>query len=98
GAHGGEVRGRIWLDGHEYTPTTPSEARGAGLVILPDERKAGAIFAQLGVDANTTVSALERVSRWGWIDRDSERDAARALMARTRVRAAAPEIAIQTLS
>ena len=98
GAHGGEVRGRVWLDGHEYTPTTPSEARGAGLVILPEERKRDGIFPQLGVDANTTLSALGRVSRWGWIDRERERDAARTLMARTRVRSATPEVPIQTLS
>jgi len=98
GAHGGEVRGRVWLDGHEYTPTTPSDARDAGLVILPEERKRDGIFPQLGVDANTTVSALERVSRWGWIYRARERDAARTLMARTRVRAATPEVPIQTLS
>ncbi len=98
GAHGGDVRGRVWLDGREYTPKTPSDARESGLVILPEERKRDGIFPQLGVDENTTMSALERVSRWGWIDAAKERDAARTLMVRTRVRAASPRAPIQTLS
>jgi len=98
GAHSGEVRGRIWLDGREYAPRTPTAARDAGLVLLPEERKSDGIFPQLGVDRNITMSALERVSRWGWIDRSGDAHESSALMQRTGVRAASPQVAIGTLS
>ncbi|MFN8669993.1 MAG: ATP-binding cassette domain-containing protein [Gemmatimonadaceae bacterium] len=98
GAHSGEVRGRIWLDGREYAPRTPTAARDAGLVLLPEERKSDGIFPQLGVDRNITMSALERVSRWGWIDRAGDAHESSALMQRTGVRAASPQVAIGTLS
>ena len=98
GAHGGAVRGRIWLDGREYEPSTPTRARDAGVVLLPEERKGDGIFPQLGVDRNVTMSALERVSRWGWIDRGADAREAGALLARTAVRAASPNVPIATLS
>lgn len=98
GAHSGHVRGRIWLDGREYAPSTPTHARDAGLVLLPEERKSDGIFPQLGVDRNITMSALERVSRWGWIDRAGDAREASTLMQRTGVRAASPQVAIGTLS
>lgn len=98
GAHGGEIAGRVWLDGHEYVPSAPSQARDKGVVLLPEERKRDGIFPQLGVDSNTTISALERVSRWGWIDGNAERANVASLMSRTRVRAASPQMPMQTLS
>ena len=98
GAHGGEVRGRLWLDGREYAPRTPTHARDEGLVLLPEERKSAGIFPQLRVDHNITMSSLERVSRWGWIDRAHETGEAAGLMKRTGVRAASASVAISTLS
>jgi len=98
GAHPGKVRGRVQLDGKNYTPRTPAEAGAAGLVILPEERKADGIFPRLGVDRNITAAGLRRVSRLGVVDRAAERRAATDLMTRTGVRAARPDVAIGTLS
>ncbi|MBC7894040.1 MAG: ATP-binding cassette domain-containing protein [Cytophagaceae bacterium] len=98
GAHGGEVQGRVWLDGHEYRPTTPADARDRGLVLLPEERKADGILPSQSLDRNLTISALERVSRWGWIDEGSHRREALALRERSGVRAASGEVSMATLS
>ncbi|MFP5353617.1 MAG: ATP-binding cassette domain-containing protein [Gemmatimonadota bacterium] len=98
GAHGATVRGRIWLDGREYEPRTPTAARDAGMVMLPEERKEDGIFPQLGVDRNITMSALERVSRWGWIAAREEAAAVSSLMQRTGVRAASAAVPMATLS
>ncbi len=93
-----EVSGRIRLNGTDYVPLTPAEARERGLVLLPEERKTQGIFPQLGVEQNITVSALGGVSRLGWIRRGRERDAAGELMRGTNVRAASPAVPIGTLS
>jgi ABC-type sugar transport system ATPase subunit/ribose/xylose/arabinose/galactoside ABC-type transport system permease subunit len=92
------AHGRIRLGGRDYVPTTPAAARDAGLVLLPEERKAHGIFPRLGVDRNVTVSRLESVSRLGWVDRAGERNAAQRMMAVTGVRAASASVPIETLS
>lgn len=98
GAHPGRVSGTIAIDGTRYSPQTPAQARDAGLVMLPEERKADAIFPQLGVDRNITISALDRLSRFGVLSGEGERQAAAGLIAQTGVRAAHPEVPIGTLS
>jgi ABC-type sugar transport system ATPase subunit/ribose/xylose/arabinose/galactoside ABC-type transport system permease subunit len=98
GAHERPVSGRIFVADREYSPSGPAAARDAGLVLLPEERKSQAIFADLPVSANVTVSALEKVSRLGWIDAPREREAVSRLMAETGVRAASASVPIATLS
>jgi len=93
-----DVSGRIRLDGRVYVPATPAQARDAGLMLLPEERKADGIFPRLGVQPNITMSSLGKVSRLGWIDRTKEGNEATRLMRGTGVRAASPSVPIQTLS
>src|SRR5262249_874529 len=76
GAIEGRVTGSGRIAGRDYSPSTPFEARRAGLVLLPEERKSQAIFPELGVGENVTLGALEKVSRLGWIDRSAQRGAA----------------------
>ncbi len=93
-----EVRGRILLDGKDHVPANPADAREAGLVLLPEERKADGILPRLSVQQNITIAALGRVSRRGWIDRKAERREAERLMRDTGVRAATLSVPIATLS
>jgi ABC-type sugar transport system ATPase subunit/ribose/xylose/arabinose/galactoside ABC-type transport system permease subunit len=92
------VSGRLWLEGQHYVPLTPAEARDAGMVLLPEERKADGILPRLPVAHNVTLAALGRVSRLGWIRGPQERREAQRMMRGTGVRAAGPWVPIQTLS
>jgi ABC-type sugar transport system ATPase subunit/ribose/xylose/arabinose/galactoside ABC-type transport system permease subunit len=93
-----EVSGRIRLEGTDYVPASPAEARRRGLVLLPEERKTDGIFPRLGVKENITISALERLSPWGWIDGARERLEAERAMEVAGVRAARPSAPIASLS
>jgi ribose transport system permease protein len=66
--------------------------------MLPEERKADGILPRLPLRHNLTVSALERVSRAGWISGAAERDAATRLAAESGVRSAGLEVAMASLS
>ena len=92
------VTGTVRLSGREYRPSTPADARRAGLVLLPEERKAQAIFPDLGVGENVVIGALEKLGRAGWIDRGKARAAAEKGLRETGVRAASPATPIATLS
>ncbi len=92
------VKGRIRLDGRAYVPVSPADARDAGLVMLPEERKASGILPSRSVAENVTISALGRVSRLGWIGHRREREDAARLISDAGVRAASPFVAMNTLS
>ncbi|HEY1435438.1 MAG TPA: ATP-binding cassette domain-containing protein [Thermoanaerobaculia bacterium] len=98
GALEAEVSGIVRVAGRDYRPVDPAAARAAGLVLLPEERKAQAIFPDLTVGRNVTVGALEKVSPFGWIDGAREKEAAARGMRETGVRAASPSAPISTLS
>ena len=98
GALDGRVEGRITLADREYRPRDPAAARRAGVMLLPEERQTQAIFPDLSVRANVTMSALERISRTGFVRTSKEGEAAGDLMRRTGVRAASDLAAIGTLS
>lgn len=92
------VSGRIRLDGQPYQPISPAEARAAGLVMLPEERKMQGILPKHSVRANVSISSLPQVSKAGFIDRARERDAVAGFTRATGVRAASDAVAIETLS
>jgi len=93
------VTGRVRVGGSDRIPADPVAARKAGLVLLPEERKAQAIFPDLAVSENVTLPALSRVSRFGWwIERRRAREAAERSMRETGVRAASGSVPIATLS
>jgi ABC-type sugar transport system ATPase subunit/ribose/xylose/arabinose/galactoside ABC-type transport system permease subunit len=98
GALEADVSGSVRVAGRDGLPADPAAARDAGLVLLPEERKAQAIFPDLGVGENVTLPTLERVSRLGWIHGRRQRAAAEAGLRETGVRAPSFRTPIGTLS
>jgi ABC-type sugar transport system ATPase subunit/ribose/xylose/arabinose/galactoside ABC-type transport system permease subunit len=92
------ITGRIVLDGRHYVPVTPAEARDAGMVILPEERKTDGILPRLSVADNITIGALGSLSRGGLLRRGAIHEAAERMMRGTGVRAASTDVPIQALS
>ena len=79
-------------------PSHPAEARAAGLVLLPEERKSQAIFPDLSVAENVLMGELDRVGAAGFVSRRRSAEASSRLMADTGVRAASSSVPIATLS
>jgi ribose transport system ATP-binding protein len=52
--------GKVFLDGKETRFRGPLDAIGAGLVYLPEERKAEGIFPLLSIAENTALPSLDR--------------------------------------
>jgi ribose transport system ATP-binding protein len=52
--------GRVLLDGRETLFRSPLDAIGAGLVYLPEERKAEGIFPLLSIAENTVIPSFDR--------------------------------------
>jgi ABC-type sugar transport system ATPase subunit len=92
------VTGSVRVGTHDGIPAHPADARDAGLVLLPEERKSQAIFPDLSVAENTLMGELSRVGTAGFVSSGRAADASKRLMSDTGVRAASPAVPIATLS
>jgi ribose transport system ATP-binding protein len=72
--------GRVVCRGKKLTLISTHESVGAGMMLLPGDRKREALMGVLGVRVNTTVQSLRRFSRFGVLRRRAERDAVQGLV------------------
>ena len=69
-----------------------------GVGLVPEDRKRHGLVLPMRVRENVTLPILSRFSRWGWVARRRERDAASRFCDRLRVRAPGPEAVTAGLS
>jgi ABC-type sugar transport system ATPase subunit len=94
GARGG---GRVTVAGHEVAASLRARV-DAGLVLVPEERKAEGLVLRLPVRVNTTLADLRSVAPHGWLDRDAERAVFEHERERLGIRASGPEQVTAELS
>jgi ribose transport system ATP-binding protein len=88
--------GRIELDGHSLLPRSPVEAIGAGLALVPEDRKTQGLVLDLSVRENITLARVP--ARIGVIERRRERHLVSELIARLKIRTRDMEQAVRMLS
>ncbi|MCG8174542.1 sugar ABC transporter ATP-binding protein [Brenneria goodwinii] len=74
--------GNIALNGKAIAPRSPRQMLKAGVAYFPSDRGAEGLALNRSVRENTLLAALDlpRFSRFGWINRRAEREAATAAM------------------
>jgi ribose transport system ATP-binding protein len=72
------VSGTIEVDGRPLNGASPAAALKAGIGFVPEERKTDGIFLGLGTSTNISLPILDRLQRFGLIDRRQEREAVHA--------------------
>ena len=65
--------GRIYIEGKEVQIGSPRDALKAGLGLVPEDRQLQGLVLLMAVSENITLPGLDRISRWGVINRNSER-------------------------
>jgi L-arabinose transport system ATP-binding protein len=78
--------GRVEVAGRALSGRGPREAIAAGLVYVPEERKADGIFAERSVLENGSVAVLRQLSPWRFVRRSEERRTVAALCRSIRVK------------
>jgi ABC-type sugar transport system ATPase subunit len=94
GAGDGDV---VSVGGRRVAPSLRARV-DAGVVLVPEERKAEGLVLRLPVSENTTLADLGSVARHGFIDRGAERAAFAAERERLAIRASGPEQVTAELS
>jgi ribose transport system ATP-binding protein len=69
------LRGEICVDGQLKQISGPAAASKAGinLALIPEDRKTEGLILPMSVGDNTTLSTIDRIARFGLIDRKRER-------------------------
>ena len=78
--------GKICIDGIELKISEPRDAVRAGLVYVPEERKADGIFAERSVMENASIAILRRISPYRLIKKAEERKIVSDFAKRMRVK------------
>ena len=90
--------GRVVCDGKELSLISTHEAVGAGIMLLPGDRKREALMTVLGVRVNATIQALRRFSVAGFLERRKERRTVDDLVQRLEIRTPSLEQPVEFLS
>lgn len=78
--------GRVVCDGKELSLVTTHEPVGAGMMMLPGDRKREALMGVLGVRVNATIQSLRKFTRFGFLRRRAERKAVLELVDQLEIR------------
>jgi ribose transport system ATP-binding protein len=90
--------GRASCNGNQLDTKSPLAALRSGVVLLSGDRAGESLFPVLSVRVNTTIQALRRVGRWGFLRRRRERRTVNDLARRLDIRMASVEQPVQSLS
>jgi ribose transport system ATP-binding protein len=90
--------GRVVCDGKELSLISTHEAVGAGMMLLPGDRRREALMSVLGVKVNATIPALRRFSVFGLLRRRSERRTVTDLVRQLEIRTPSLEQPVEFLS
>src|SRR6185436_15628137 len=65
--------GQLLVDGRSVAITGPGVAkrREIGMALIPEDRKTEGLMLPMSVRENLSFAALDRLSRWGIVDRDA---------------------------
>jgi len=83
-------RGRIFVDGRELHIGSPSEAVGAGLALIPEDRQRAGLATLLPIASNVTMASLPSVSHFGYLDLAAERRVSADYVQRLRIKCDSP--------
>lgn len=90
--------GQVWRDGQILPLGSIGAAMGAGIGLVPEDRKRQGLVLPLNCRENLTLAALGRLTRGGWLGRAREERVAEEFRQRLRVKTASMETVVGSLS
>src|SRR5262249_10334199 len=90
--------GSITIHDRPFHPSAPRQAIGAGLALVPEDRRLEGLMMHMSVLQNTTLAALRRYQAARFVRSYAQRTAFTRRPERLALRSAGPDIAVSTLS
>src|SRR5262249_33468232 len=90
--------GNILLKDTLLQPRSPREAVEAGLALVPEDRKTQGLFLEQSIRSNITLSSLDKLTRFGVIQRDPEMETIKRAQRELSITMGSPELEAKYLS
>ncbi|WP_435135952.1 sugar ABC transporter ATP-binding protein [Actinacidiphila sp. bgisy144] len=90
--------GTVEVEGSAMHRRSPAAAIRAGVVMLPEDRKAEGVIPNLSVRENISLAALPRLSRAGLVSQAKQDEIVTFFMERLRIKASGPDQKVGDLS
>ena len=90
GLYPDDAQGHIYIDGHLANIQSPADAMRQGLALAPEDRKKEGLILPMSIAANTSLSSMNAVERFGLIS--PQREAAHVNNAIARFKVKTPSI------
>lgn len=72
--------GRVYLEGSEVRIKNPTDARDAGIILLPEDRQKTGLILSWGLGRNVTLPILDKFVHKGFLNEKEERSLAKQLL------------------
>jgi ribose transport system ATP-binding protein len=82
------ISGRIEVNGRQIALCSPRDALGAGIALVPEDRKTEGLMLAMSIRDNLTLAILRGLARFGVLRERAERTAAHEMATRLKVRMA----------
>ena len=92
------VGGLLRLGESELVPQDPRQSIAAGIALVPEDRKQQGLVLEMAVRENLSLAALGRDGRFGFLDRNREREISDEMISRLEVRTPGPGQVVRFLS
>ncbi len=90
--------GTLHVDGKPRKFGSPRAAIGAGIALVPEDRKSEGLLLRMSVRDNASLAILKRLTHFGILKPDAERREAQSVVDQLRVRTAGIGLAVGALS
>ncbi|SEG89604.1 ribose transport system ATP-binding protein [Actinacidiphila yanglinensis] len=91
-------QGSVEVEGRAMHRRSPASSIRAGVVMLPEDRKAEGVIPNLSVRENISLAALPRLSRAGLVSQAKQDEIVTFFMKRLRIKASGPDQKVGDLS
>jgi ABC-type sugar transport system ATPase subunit len=90
--------GEIRIKGRKADLRSPAAAISQGIGLLPEDRKLQGLMMQMSVLENSSLSVIGRMQRFGFINRQQEREAVEPIYQQLRLKSASRSSSVSALS
>lgn len=88
----------IYIDQKAVTIRTPRDAKKLGMGLVPEDRKQQGLVLKFSVESNITMSALDRITKFGFVNRKEEQRIAERQIKNLQIKTPSAQTKVSTLS
>lgn len=92
------ISGKIFVEGVEKQIRSVSDAIGAGIGLVPEDRKLQGLILNMDVTRNTSLASLEKISKFNFINKKREEEISLNFIQKLNTQVKSPKMEVQKLS